>query len=113
MQMFEILILVLLLFLAVLGLSELLHRFWMFLLRPQKPRIFLVTILDDTCAEEQIFSALEDMRWNGKNNACFLIGVDCGLSDEKLNACKQIEKLNDDFAFCLPEQIFEEIKKRS
>ena len=111
--MFEILVLSFVFFLAILGLGELLHKVWMFLLRPKKMNNFLVLVLDDSCAAEQITAALEDIRWNGKNSARFLIGIDNGLSEENVDVCKSIEKMNDDFIFCKTQEIWQVIGERS
>ena len=111
--MFEILTISAVFFLIIIGVSELLHRIWMFMLRPKKTYNFLITVLDNSCAAEQVAATLEDMRWNGKNSACLLIGVNCGLSEETAEECRMIAELNDDFIVCTGNEIFEEILKRS
>ncbi len=111
--MLKVLIIVISIFLSVIGLSEILHKLWLFLLRPTKNTNFIVTILDENFAAEQITAILEDMRWNGKNSARALMGINLGIGNEKFEACRMIEQLNSDFVIVTPETLFDEIKKRS
>ncbi len=111
--MLNVLIIIIAIFFSVIGLSELLHRLWLYLLRPKSAPNFIVTLLDGEYAAEQVTATLEDMRWNGRKSACMLIGVDCGLPDNKLAACKMIERTNDDFIIVTPEYLSDEIIKRS
>ncbi len=99
--------------LAIIGLSEILHRFWLYLMRPKPLKNILITVLDDECAPEQVSAILEDIRWNGSNNAALLIGIDNGLSKKQLDACAAIENLCSDFVVATKETVWDEIIKRS
>ncbi len=99
-------------FLAILGLSELLHKLWMLLLRPQKLNNFLVSVINDSFPGEQILATLEELRWRSDGTKV-LIGVNVDLCDESIDICKMFERENIDFCLCKPEEIWSEIKKRS
>ena len=110
--MFKVFVFAVVIFLAILGLSELLHRLWMLLLRPEKTKNYLVTVINNTFPGEQILATLEELRWRSDGTK-ILIGIDAGLSDESVNICKAFERENSDFYLCKPEEIWSEIKKRS
>lgn len=103
--MFKILLIVSVIFLSVIGLSDLLHRLWFVLIRPNKSKNYLITFLKDECAVEQVSAVLEEMRWQGKMLSCRLVGIDMGLSSDLSNILKELEKNTDDFLF-VPADIF-------
>lgn len=111
--MFEIIMLVLAIFLSIIGLCELMHRLWMVLIRPKKTENMLLIILNDELAVEQITAALEELRWQGSNFATTLVGIDMGLSTEISDTCKKISKDNQDFIFTTTEELGEFLKQRS
>ena len=108
--MFEIILIVIALFLSAIGVGELLHRLWMHVLRPKNLKCFLVVPLCDD-ATEQITAVLEEMRWYGKNYADILIGIDAGLPENERKRCKEIETLTTNFVFCDADKIKEVIKR--
>ena len=108
--MFEIILIVLALFLSSVGVGELLHRLWMHVLRPKNRKCFLVLPLCDDAAE-QITAALEEMHWYGKNYADMLIGIDVGLNENERKRCKEIETLTTNFVLCDTKEIEEVIKR--
>ena len=112
-NMLKVVLITILIFLSVIGLSEILHRLWLYLMRPAQLNNFLVTVLDDNYAAEQVHAILEDIRWNGKNNATLLIGIDNGLSKAQRDACAAIEIFSDDFIVASSETLWDEIIKRS
>ena len=108
--MFEIILIILALFLSSVGVAELLHRLWMHILRPKNLKCFLVVPLCDE-STEQVTAVLEEMRWYGKNYADVLIGVDVGLTENERKRCKEIEALTTNFVLCDVNKIEEVIKR--
>lgn len=112
-KMFEIIMLVFALFLSIIGLSELMHRLWMALIRPKGAENFLITCLSGDTSVEQVSAALEELRWQGKNCATLLIGIDIGLNEEQKITFEKLSNENHDFIFTDFAHIEEIIKKRS
>lgn len=87
--MVEAFLLTVIVFLAIVGLSEMMHYLCRFILKPKtKPRTVLITYLTEADAEQQLLSVIEEMRWQGARYAESLIVVTNGLSEEKKILCK-------------------------
>lgn len=96
--MFEAIFLICIYLLAIVGLSELLHRLWIFLLTPSKAKNkkYLLTFIDDDTAMQQIRAGLEKIRWAGKKEFDGLICIDAGVSEKTANFCRCAQMENDD-----------------
>ncbi len=87
--MFEIFLIAITAVLSLFGLSELVHMLSAFILKPkQKAKNILVLVPTETCAEEQIQSALQQMCWYGKNYADYLTVITNNLSKENVEKCR-------------------------
>ncbi len=96
--MFECFIFAVVLFLAVSGLAELLHKLWIYCLTPKGKahKNFLFTTLFDETAPQQMRADLQKIHWNGNSEYCGLICLDVGLDNETLNICRRIANENRD-----------------
>lgn len=99
--MWEILLYFIILILSLIGFSELLHKTWMLILKPKTyGEKFLVLLLKDKNAQQQLNFAQEHLRWAGSECARGIIAVDCGLE-------KKVEvKCNGDCRCCGNTKIF-------
>ncbi len=96
-EMLEVVLVIILVFLSVLGLGDIMHRLWVLLIRPKKMKNYLITLLHDDLAMEQVTAVLEEMRWQGKSFSHMLIGVDMGLDDSVAQTLKIFENETHDF----------------
>lgn len=99
--MFEAIILTIVFLLAIVGLSELLHRIWLFFLRPSglQNKNYLLIFVDDETAPQQIREGLEKIRWAGQKEFSALVCVDNGMDAKTRNICKIIAQNNNDLIF--------------
>lgn len=74
---------------TILGITELLREFWVWLLRPKgsPPAFFTITLYDDIFLE-QIRFAEEYVSWEGKKNFGAIVLISCNLSDENIKILK-------------------------
>lgn len=87
--MVEIFLMLAVAFLAILGLSETMHYICIAVIKPKvKPRKVLVVYLTKRYAEEQLLSAIEEMRWHGTRYADAIIAVTADLGDEEKLLCR-------------------------
>ncbi len=104
--MFENLLAAAALLLALFGLTELLHRLRIFLLRPAPHPVCALTLLCDETAVQQLCAELDELHWGGGCVAARrLIAVDCGLSDAVAADCRQIAARHPDVVFCAAEDL--------
>lgn len=86
--MWKIILFFCVLILSLMGLTELLHKIWMFMLKPKtKAEKYLVVLLKDKNAQQQLNYAQEHLRWTGEECAQGLIAVDCGLTKKVNISC--------------------------
>ncbi len=111
--MFEVIYIVIVVFLSVIGIGELMHRIWMAIIKPNNAKNILITPLTDDCAAEQLQAVLEEVRWLGKGYAEVVIGVDFGLGNDILAKCNALQDNNPELFICSPEELPEIIKLRS
>ncbi len=68
--MLEAFIFTLIIFLAIIGISEVLHLLAQFIVKPKKrANKYLIIPLDSSDAEQQILSVLCEFKWSGKKLA--------------------------------------------
>lgn len=111
--MFEIIIFSVVLFLSVTGLCELMHRLWILLIRPCKPKNMLLLCLYEDTALEQINTCLEEMRWHGEKYAGVLVGIDMGLEADRAAACRMLASEEQSFIFTDLDSLPDIIRQRS
>ncbi len=86
--MWEIFLFFCVLILSLIGLCEILHRLWMLILKPKTDaQKFLILLLKDENAQQQLNFAQEHLRWAGKECANGIIAVDCGLKKKPKIVC--------------------------
>lgn len=79
------------LLLAVLGLSELMHGINLRITAPRRRAVtYSVVFLTDEDAEQQLSFAVEQQRWLGRAYSDYIIAVNNGLSEKSDKACRYI-----------------------
>lgn len=86
--MWKIILFFCVLVLSLFGLTELLHKAWMMILKPKTmAKRFLVVLLNDDNAQQQLNYTQEYLRWSGDECATELIAINCGVKDKLLASC--------------------------
>ena len=85
--------------LAVLGLSELMHGINLHIIAPRSKAVtFSVVFLSGSDAEQQLSFAAEQQKWFGGAYSDYIIAVNNGLSEKSDKACRYIaEKYGADY----------------
>lgn len=79
------------LLLAVLGLSELMHGINLRITAPRRRAVtYSVVFLTDEDAEQQLSFAVEQQRWLGRAYSDYIIAVNNGLNENSDKACRYI-----------------------
>lgn len=107
--MAEIIIVICFSFLAILGLSELLHTLKVFLLcRSDETGKTMVLVPQDKNFVKLLLNSAEQRKWQGKKFAEKIIIIDSLLCEENKIECKRLaEKL--DFQMCDKSRLVDEI----
>ena len=101
----------LIIILAVIGLSDILHRVWMIFFKPRHEKNILLLLLNDENAVEQISTAIQQAHWYGREFAEKIIGVDMGLSAQQAQYCQSFCIENEIFIFCKHEELEKTIER--
>ena len=107
--MLEAILTVLFFLLALFGISELIHKFLLFLMAPKKHCECITVFLHDDTAIQSLRTAMQSARWEGKNAVKSIIAVDCGIEHEILQQVQSIEKQNNDVIVCTLDDFFEKM----
>lgn len=84
-----------LLILSVIGLSEILHSFKLFLLKPKRCDAFVVCPLNDEYSVLKLKYVIEKLRWNKINYAEQIVAVlDTEYDGELISCCSLADKHN-------------------
>lgn len=85
---------------SVVGITELLRKLWLSLLRPREDpaRVMVVFLKNDICVQ-QLRSAMEYLAWEGDRQFCCVAAVDCGLSEENRRLIAAIADQNSNVVF--------------
>ncbi len=85
---------------SVVGITELLRRFWLYIMRPKGdlPRVMVVFLKEDI-AVQQLRSAIEHLSWESTNSFCAVAAIDCGMDEETKKAVKRIADNRSDVIF--------------
>lgn len=84
---------------AMIGVTELLRRVWLFLLRPKDdPQRLIVVFLKKDIALQQLRSALEYISWDGGGHFCGVVAVTSDIDGkEKTDILNMASKRGDIF----------------
>ncbi len=84
-------------FISVLGITEILRRFWLYIMRPKDSEPFLLVIkLKEDIAVQQIWYALEFCSWENKGDFSAVVVISTELSAETNEKIKKIIKDRND-----------------
>ncbi len=79
--------------LAILGLTYLIEKIWLYIIRTKaSPPIDIVIHLQNEIAQAQIFEIIEKIYWCGDNNINNIFALYDNISEKELLICKEISK---------------------
>ena len=82
---------------SILGITEMLRRFWLFLMRPKDaPLAIMVINLKEDIAVQQLRYALEFISWEKQGDFSMLAVVTDGLGKKTFNEVKKIVNSRND-----------------
>ena len=83
----------------LVGVTELIRRFWLYLITPKEaPPKLLMVFLKDDIAIQQLRAASEYLSWEGPKIFYGIVAIDAGLSDDtKAQVIKLINSRSDMF----------------
>lgn len=86
---------------AILGITEILRRFWLFIMRPKgtNPAIMVISLKEDV-AVQQLRYALEFLSWERRGYFSSVAVNTTELSDKTYNEIKKIANNRNDVIFC-------------
>ena len=88
-------------FTAILGITEILRRFWLFIMRPKgTPPAVMVVKLKEEFAVQQLRYALEYVSWERKGDFSSVALITTELSEKTCNEVKKIAESRNDLVFC-------------
>ena len=88
-------------FTAILGITEILRRFWLFLMCPKgTPPAIMVVKLKEEFAVQQLRYALEFLSWEKKGDFLSVAVITTELSEKTYNEIKKIANSRNDVIFC-------------
>lgn len=88
-------------FTAVLGITEILRRFWLFLMRPKgTPSAVMVVKLKEEFAVQQLRYALEFLSWERKGDFSYVAVIPSELSEKTYKEVEKIANSRNDILFC-------------
>lgn len=86
---------------SILGITEILRRFWLFIMRPKgTPPAIMVVNLKEDIAVQQLRYALEFLSWERKGDFSSVAVNSTELSDKTYNEIKIIASSRKDIIFC-------------
>ena len=86
---------------SVLGITEILRRFWLFLMRPKgTPSAVMVIYLREDIAVQQLRYALEFLSWEKQGDFSAVAVITAELSLKTSEEIKKIAKDRKDIIFC-------------
>lgn len=85
---------------SLVGVTELLRKFWLFLMRPKEdpPRVMVVFLKEGIAVQQLRFSA-EYLSWENGKTFCAVAAVDTGLSEESRRDVEKIVNSRSDMIF--------------
>lgn len=95
---------------AVLGLAELIHGINLRITSPRRKAVtYSVVFLTEDDAEQQLFFAVEQQKWLGRDYSDYIVAVNNGLNEASDNACRYIAKKNG-VEYCTPYELKKKIE---
>ena len=76
-----------LLFMCIVGISEMIHNFKLFLIKPDEYEKINICFLKGNKAELSLLHAIEQRKWHGKLFASKIIAIDLANSDTVSDNC--------------------------
>lgn len=88
-------------FTAILGITEILRRFWLFIMRPKDtPPLVLVVNLKEEIAVQQLRYALEFLSWERKGDFSSAVLNTASLSEKTYKEIEKIANSRNDIILC-------------
>lgn len=98
--MWQIITICFLSFLAVFGVTELVRRFWLYLMKPSNDTAAMMVIfLKEGIAVQQLRRAAEYISWEGEKNFFSIVALDSGLSEKTKEDVLKIVNANPNMMF--------------
>jgi len=86
---------------AILGITEILRRFWLFLMRPKNtPAAIMVLDLTEDVAVQQLRYALEFISWERRGDFSAIAVITEKLSEKTIEEVKKIAQGRKDVILC-------------
>lgn len=86
---------------AILGITEILRRFWLFIMRPKgTPSAIMVIYLKEEIAIQQLRYALEFLNWEKQGDFSAVAVITAELSEETHKTVEKIAKDRNDIILC-------------
>ena len=86
---------------SVLGITEMLRRFWLFLMRPKEnPSGIMVIRLRDDIAIQQVRYAFEFISWEKRGDFSAVAVITSGLSEKTTEDIMKIARDRNDIIIC-------------
>ncbi|MBO5105320.1 MAG: hypothetical protein J6C29_00300 [Clostridia bacterium] len=88
-------------FTAILGITEILRRFWLFIMRPKDtPPLVLIVNLKEEIAVQQLRYALEFLSWERKGDFSSAVLNTASLSEKTYKEIEKIANSRNDIILC-------------
>lgn len=85
---------------SIVGITELLRKFWLYIMRPKgDPKRVLLIFLKDEIGVQQLRSAIEYISWESTNSFSAVAAVDCGMDENTKKSVLKIAQSRDDVIF--------------
>ena len=97
--------------LALFGLTELIHRFLIFLIRPKEYEDYLLVLLYGSMASDSLKTAIYKFNSDGGRAYKKIIAVDCGIDPDFLSHITKVAHSNENIIFSSLDNLNISIKK--
>ena len=88
-------------FIGIIGITEILRRFWLFIMRPKgTPPLILVVDLKEEIAVQQLRYALEFLSWEKKGDFSSVALISSKLSQKTYKEIEKIVNSRNDIILC-------------
>ena len=88
-------------FMVIVGITEIICRFWLYLMKPKdSPLAVMVIFLKEDIATEQLRYALEFLNWEKQGDFSAVAVITAELSEETHKTVEKIAKDRNDIILC-------------
>ena len=108
--MFKLLILAIIIFFSVIGISEILHNIWINFFKTKTPKYQVVKLQEEN-AKSQVLYIMQEINWHGREFADKIFFLNGGLNEGLLAECRALCKDVDAIEFCNDKELLEHIKR--